>query len=471
LAEASSYSTDSVRFLGGRSSPIIVATILISLGWTLLVVRTESYDFAGATQVIVASEVAADAAERAAEAADADGGSETATAAADEAAEAGNEAAEATARSTGEPVPTTTESTDEGGVSATESAADAAASAEEAAAAKDEVALPFFQLLVPTPSAATMAFLGAYFFGVYLVLGGYFRGDLRPKIYNQITARLVTVVVVAYLINALLWDPGQSNRVLLAAAFLAGVVPNTVLQRLGIFATGTVFGISTGARSGSSPRPKGWLRRSFADAFGAPRALTQIDGIDIYESARLASEGVADVPSLARSDLVPMMINTRLPVERLVDWTDKAVLVALLDGGPDETPDRRVVKLRSMGIRTASDLRAVDGADEMDGTRRDVERILSEGGPEGGRDGEALLRWLADRIVAEPSFHRIQRWRASELADIDEDCPTLTVRAGDCDEIPGDGDRREAPGDGEDAGKNGTKRVRRGPNGARRSRP
>ena len=40
LAEASSYSTDSVRLLGGRNSPIIVATLLISLGWTLLVVQT-----------------------------------------------------------------------------------------------------------------------------------------------------------------------------------------------------------------------------------------------------------------------------------------------------------------------------------------------------------------------------------------------------------------------------------------------
>ena len=45
LAEASSYSTDSVRLLGGRHSPIIVATLLITLGWTLLVVRTDSFDF------------------------------------------------------------------------------------------------------------------------------------------------------------------------------------------------------------------------------------------------------------------------------------------------------------------------------------------------------------------------------------------------------------------------------------------
>ena len=90
LAEASTYSTNSVRFLGGRHSPIVVATILISLGWTVLVLRTDSFDFRVS----------------------------------------GNH---------------------------------------------------LFQLLVPTPSAATMAFLGAYFFGVYLILRGYFRGDLRRR--------------------------------------------------------------------------------------------------------------------------------------------------------------------------------------------------------------------------------------------------------------------------------------------------
>src|SRR4029450_13313931 len=45
LGEASGFSTDSSRLLGGRYSPIVVATILISLGWVLLVLPTKSYDF------------------------------------------------------------------------------------------------------------------------------------------------------------------------------------------------------------------------------------------------------------------------------------------------------------------------------------------------------------------------------------------------------------------------------------------
>ena len=145
LAEASSYSTDTVRFLGGRNSPIVVATLLISLGWTLLVIQTESFRF------------------------------------------------------------------DRPG---------------------DTPDRPFFEFLVPTPSAATMAFLGAYFFGTYLLLRGYFQGDLRPKIYNQISARLITVVVLAYLIQTLFFDADTPNRAIWAMSFMAGVVPTTTLQQV-----------------------------------------------------------------------------------------------------------------------------------------------------------------------------------------------------------------------------------------------
>ena len=75
------------------------------------------------------------------------------------------------------------------------------------------------------------------------------------------------------------------------------------------------------------------VRRTFA----TPRSLTQVDGIDIFESARLESEGITDIPSLAKTDLVSMMVNTRLPIERLVDWTDQAVLILLLDEAATRT--------------------------------------------------------------------------------------------------------------------------------------
>ena len=45
VAEASGYSADSVRLLGGRHSPIVVATLLITLGWISLVAQTAAFDF------------------------------------------------------------------------------------------------------------------------------------------------------------------------------------------------------------------------------------------------------------------------------------------------------------------------------------------------------------------------------------------------------------------------------------------
>ena len=468
VAEASSWSTDSVRFLDGRHSPIMVATILIALGWTLLVVRTESFDFAGANEIVAMAESADQASDRAEEAAAATGTdlearAAAADAAADEAARASQGAVAIAAESTGDtvpPTPTTDASPSPASQDALdETAAAAQTAAERAAAAEATVQQPYFQLLVPTPSAATMAFLGAYFFAVYLVLRGYFRGDLRPKLYNQITARLVTVVVLAYLLTVLYSGGGDTNRFLWTTAFLAGVVPTTVLQRVGMVTTSVVAPIAGRSR---------YLRERFAGVFATPRSLTLIDGIDIYDSARLESEGITDIPSLAKSDLVSMMISTRLPVERLIDWTDQAVLallveegaddgagggagtgasdgggggavrggdhdgdvasagggtggpVALGDGGDGSTSHAQVRQLRRLGIRTASDLLAVARDDGPVTRRPAVEAVLG-----GGAMGKALLQGLAAQIAEEPSVRRIVQWRASEMAELECACPVI----------------------------------------------
>ena len=188
-----------------------------------------------------------------------------------------------------------------------------------------------------------MAFLGAYFFGIYLILRSYFRGDLRSKLYNQITARLVTVVVVAYLINAIVFTGIDQQRVVWALAFLAGVVPTTVLDR--------IFH-SLGAL----------VQNVVGDTFSADRPLQHIDGIDIYDAGRLESEGIPDVTALAASNLASMMQQTRIPIGRLVDWADQAALIVVI-ATPSPHLDPRIKCLRTRGIRTATDLlAAVEGS-------------------------------------------------------------------------------------------------------------
>jgi hypothetical protein len=451
LAEASSYSTDSVRLLGGRHSPIVIATILISLGWTALVLRTESFDFAGGTEIALLADAAEDASQRAAEAAE-DGSTADLAARADAAETAAADAARANAEAqriaalSNDEEPPPAPVTDRAAgppseQSVDEAASAAAASAAEARAAERAVQQPYLQLLVPKPSTAAMAFLGAYFFAVYLVLRGYFSGDLRPKIYNQITARLVTVVILAYLLTVVYAPSGEPNRGLWTMAFLAGVVPTTVLQRFGDLksslltaaAGGDVSAESGGAagstgggdgggppdaESGSKGPRKRPLRAGLAKAFVTQRPLTQVDGIDIYESARLESEGISDIPALAKSDLVSMMVNTRLPVERLVDWTDQAMLILLVDDGPDDEPGPRVRELRGLGVRTASRLLDIADSQSDDGLRKAVERAL-------GNDGAVLLQGLARQIRDEPSIRRVRHWYDSERRCLDRDRPTI----------------------------------------------
>jgi hypothetical protein len=182
------------------------------------------------------------------------------------------------------------------------------------------------------------------------------------------------------------------------------------------------------------------VQRAFATTFSTPRALTQIDGIDIYESARLESEGISDIPSLAKSDLVSMMVNTRMPVERLVDWSDQAMLVLLVDEGEDRASGdgdgekvegrdgekaegqdgearSRISHLRSLGIRTASSLagrrQGRRSTGPVRGRRRDPRRRPdAEGTGVPDREGavgptdQALARGRADRPVHPAPAHQ-----------------------------------------------------------------
>jgi hypothetical protein len=328
LAEASTFSTDSVRLLGGRNSPIVVATLLVSLGWTLLVIQTQSFRF------------------------------------------------------------------DKPG---------------------DTPDRPYFEFLVPTPSAATMAFLGAYFFGIYLLLRGYFQGDLRPKIYNQISARLVTVVVLAYLIQTLFLDTESPNRGIWALSFMAGVVPTTVIQQVSRLAATVV---------GKLPWAKADEQGALGEVFANRRKLTQLDGLDINDSTRLESEGIMDIPSLASADLVSLMINTRLPVDRLVDWMDQAVLLLLIGDPVSDALDPRVSQLREIGVRTATGVlhaTAPGGPAELSAS---IGAIL--------RDGRAESRALTPEALAamirrEPAMRRVVQWHESKLAAVHKRCETITL--------------------------------------------
>jgi hypothetical protein len=207
-------------------------------------------------------------------------------------------------------------------------------------------------LITPTPAAPTFAFLGAYFFTLNSVLRGFVRGDLRPKTYAQVATRIVGSVVLAFTLERLVTGVGgdPSSASLLTVSFVAGVVPETALIRLQEATRGV-------ARSRSK------REMDHASRTWETEPLTRLQGIDIYDRARLLDEGVTNVEGLAHHDIVELLLKTRIPASRLLDWVDQAILFihcsCTCDPAEkrDEVGPSALAQLRAHGIRTATELR------------------------------------------------------------------------------------------------------------------
>ena len=85
--------------------------------------------------------------------------------------------------------------------------------------------------------------------------------------------------------------------------------------------------------------------------------ISELDGLTVWHEARLVEHDIENVPNMATADLVDLLLNTRIPPNRLIDWTDQAILDTQL--GQDNTALR--ASLHAKGIRTATAyLQAVD---------------------------------------------------------------------------------------------------------------
>ena len=98
-----------------------------------------------------------------------------------------------------------------------------------------------------------------------------------------------------------------------------------------------------------------WVRRLTSD-MEEPVPLKNLEGIDLYDRARLLDEGIANVEALANHDLIDLLLETRVPAARLIDWMDQAILPLHARCSPNLHD-----ALRGAGIRTASDLVTVHG--------------------------------------------------------------------------------------------------------------
>jgi hypothetical protein len=250
-------------------------------------------------------------------------------------------------------------------------------------------------LLIPASSVVVFAFLGAYFFTIQAVLRGYVRRDLRPKTYSSISVRFVIVTILAWVVTV---SAPEDHPVLWVLAFFTGVFPDTGLRYLREFLMS---------------------RQAFQQVVPSlyERApLTDLEGIDVYDRSRLEDEGVTNVEALAHSDLVELMLQTRIPAARLVDWVDQAILylhLGLYDEVDPKGPAHELrTGLRQHGIRTATDLLhayQVAGKQGKNGASE-----LCQGLAGAGEDGPGPLRMqlIVDSLSEEEWLENILHWRA-----------------------------------------------------------
>lgn len=248
-------------------------------------------------------------------------------------------------------------------------------------------------LLVPTRSAVSYGFLGAYFFSIGMIVRRYTRSDLKPKTYGHVTVRLLLTMVLVWALSILpLWTdaaPGETSPYLLALSFMVGIVPNTGLMVIRQFLSST-------------------LLKARVDSLHERLPLSHVDGLTLYEQARLAEEGIENISNLVYYNLVELVLQTRIPLHRLIDWVDQGILIMHVGD------IKNLETLRNHGIRNASDLQAAITAARV-----------RNGGKAGGAEEEALvglidadepadlhrLRVIHDALQNDEWFTNIMLWR------------------------------------------------------------
>jgi hypothetical protein len=183
-------------------------------------------------------------------------------------------------------------------------------------------------------------FIGSYVFILQGLVRRYFQADLKTHAYVSAMAR---VILVAALVTAIhpLWSMwGLAANTELAFAFFLGFFPELGLRVI----QQALLGVLRRARPAREER----------------YPLRQLDGINIWTQARFLEEGIEDMQNLSTANLVDLMLHTRMPINRLLDWIDQAFLYVRVNdgnGNRDDTGDGGDrAKLRRYGIRTATDL-------------------------------------------------------------------------------------------------------------------
>ncbi len=280
---------------------------------------------------------------------------------------------------------------------------------------------------VDLADALRFAFLGVYVFSVQLTVRAFFQNDLRSGTYVAIMERLGVALILV----------SVAHVVWAALPSLAGMEPVIA------------FVIGTFPLVGQE-----WLVQIASDRMGkrvqvlqTRHPLSEIDGMNVWYEARLLEEGVENVQNLSTANIVDVVLHSRAPVGRIVDWIDQALLINHLPprgrgpkagsgrraGAParaSETDDEELFRrtLTCLGVRTATDLLDLYAPLNRHSVK-ELEHDLHPLWPAGSRERDfrdGMLEWVpADRrtsvrrrleatlrcLASEPNLRIVLNWQ------------------------------------------------------------
>jgi hypothetical protein len=239
-------------------------------------------------------------------------------------------------------------------------------------------------LFIPHETVLTFAFLGAYFFAVNLLFRRNVRADLTPKAYNHITVRVLIAIILGWAVSTTRVPDG----ILSPLVFLIGIVPETGTQ---------VLAYTVRRTFGAIPP----IRKSLGD-LEDENPVSKLDGINLYDRARLLEEGIENIENVAHFNPVELMLRTRLPTSRITDLIDQAILFL--------HADTVLADLHTLGIRTATDLEGTYAAAHAQGAGEESEflGLLGEANP---HSQAPKLRLILRALEDDDWMMYLRKWR------------------------------------------------------------
>jgi hypothetical protein len=227
-------------------------------------------------------------------------------------------------------------------------------------------------------------FIGAYVFVLQGLVRRYFQSDLKTHAYVAAVARIVVVAALLVTVGPVLHE--QPEAVTSSFAFLVGMFPELGIRLI---------------KQAASAVGRKLTKLPDEDRY----PVTDLDGLNLWSRARLFEEGIEDMQNLTTANLPDLMLNTRMPINRLLDWIDQAFLYMRV--GSNER-----VALRRLGIRTATDL--IDAFEFKNGQdpsfKGRLVRMLNMNGRKDD-DGPSVTEGLRIALSREVNLWHIREWK------------------------------------------------------------